>query len=304
MIKKEYFIIGDVHGYASKLKELLVHLGFQLLNGVYVHPEKKKAIFVGDYIDRGTEEEAVIDIVRGMVKADSGIALMGNHEFNAICYATKGVDGFIRRHNEKNRMQHQAFLDEYPFGTEKHTDVINWFKTLPLFFEDENLRVIHAAWVSSHIEKIRPHLSKGNTLNSDLLLQFESKNWVYDTIETLLKGVEYKLPNKMVWNDKDGVERDSMRFNWFKSVDSVTYKNCALSIPDYVDLPDIEIENADVPYNENEVVFFGHYWMTGVPEIQTPQTACVDYSVAKGGNLICYHWKGEKTLNNSNFIVK
>lgn len=303
VLKKEYFIIGDVHGYASNLKKLLLKLGFELINNAFIHPEKKKAVFVGDYIDRGQEEEKVIDIVRSMVKADSAIALMGNHEFNAICYATKGENGYIRKHTEKNTHQHQAFLDEYPFGTEKHRDAIEWFKTLPIYFEDEGLRVIHAAWVTSHVEKIKPHLGNNNTLTNKLIQEFEEKGWVYETLETLLKGVEYELPDGMTWTDRDGVERNTMRYNWFKTVENVTYKNCALSIPDYVELPDSAIKNGEDPYDEDPVVFFGHYWMTGNPSIQTEKTACVDYSVAKGGELVCYHWQGENVLNNENFIL-
>lgn len=301
-MKQEYFIVGDVHGYASNLINLLKKLGFELVNNAYMHPEKKKVIFVGDYIDRGTEEESVIDIVRAMVKADSAIALMGNHEFNAICFATKGENGFIRKHTEKNIMQHQAFLDEYPFGSEKHRDAINWFKTLPIYFETEGLRVIHAAWVNSHIEKIKPYLGLNNTLTNKLIYEFEKKGWVYDTLETLLKGVEYDLPDGFVWKDKDGIERNSMRFNWFVPTNKVTYANCALSMPDYVELPDVSIEDAEQPYNDEELVFFGHYWMSGTPQRQTPKTACVDYSVAKGGELVCYHWKGETEISNDNFI--
>lgn len=302
-MNKEYFVIGDVHGYASHLSKLLNKLGFRKINGSYVHPEKKKAIFVGDYIDRGVEEEKVIDIVRSMVKADSAIALMGNHEFNAICYATKSDAGnYVRKHSDKNTHQHQAFLDEYPFGTEKHRDAIEWFKTLPLFFEDEGLRVVHAAWIQKDIDFLRPLLKMNNTLDNDLILKYGEEGDVYKSLETILKGVEYVLPNGMKWSDRDGVERNTMRYNWFKTVDHVTYKNCALSIPDYVSLPDIEIENVDMPYDDNEVVFFGHYWMSGNPQIQTSKTACVDYSVAKGGELVCYHWKGESELTNENFV--
>jgi hypothetical protein len=29
--------------------------------------------------------------------------------------------------------------------------------------------------------------------------------------------------------------------------------------------------------------------------------ACLDYSVAKGGNLVAYRWSGEKELTEKNF---
>ncbi len=296
-----YNIIGDIHGYASHLVKLLEKMGYQLINGVYIHPEQIKVVFVGDYIDRGNQEKSVIDIVKAMVEAGSAIALMGNHEYNAICYATKMNGEYLRKHTKKNTMQHQAFLDEYPFGSPEYLETIEWFKTLPIFFEEGELRVVHAAWVSSEVEKIKPLLNNDNTITEALLVEVEKENWVYDSMEVLLKGVEYTLPNNMEWKDKDGVGRNTMRFNWFKPVDKVTYKNCALSIPDYVDLPDELIENAEPPYNEKEVVFFGHYWMTGTPKTETNKIACVDYSVAKGGSLVAYQWRGETELTEDNF---
>ena len=48
--------IGDIHGHADKLEELLVKLGYVKVNGAYSHPERK-ALFVGDYIDRGPKIE-------------------------------------------------------------------------------------------------------------------------------------------------------------------------------------------------------------------------------------------------------
>ena len=45
-------IIGDVHGQASKLEALLEGMGYRLKAGAFQHPHRR-AIFVGDYIDRG-----------------------------------------------------------------------------------------------------------------------------------------------------------------------------------------------------------------------------------------------------------
>ena len=46
--------IGDIHGHADKLQELLTKLGYSYINGVYSH-HQRKALFVGDYIDRGPQ---------------------------------------------------------------------------------------------------------------------------------------------------------------------------------------------------------------------------------------------------------
>jgi hypothetical protein len=93
-----------------------------------------------------------------------------------------------------------------------------------------------------------------------------------------------------------------MRFNWFSEQKVVSYKNCSLTIPDYVELPDTEINSSHTIYNDRTPVFFGHYWMRGNPKIQSDNAVCVDYSVAKGGLLTAYQLNGKEKLSDDNFI--
>jgi predicted MPP superfamily phosphohydrolase len=66
-------------------------------------------IFLGDYIDRGPEIQKVLQIVRGMVDRGNAIALMGNHEFNAMAsHAPDGKGDFyanIARKKSRNTGQ-------------------------------------------------------------------------------------------------------------------------------------------------------------------------------------------------------
>ncbi|MBL0340920.1 MAG: metallophosphoesterase [Bacteroidetes bacterium] len=77
--------IGDIHGHADKLKALLTKLGYSNKKGSYSHLERK-ALFVGDYIDRGPKIRETLAIVKSMVDCGNAIALMGNHEYNALCF--------------------------------------------------------------------------------------------------------------------------------------------------------------------------------------------------------------------------
>lgn len=43
-------------------------------------------IFLGDFIDRGPKIRETLQIVRAMVDAGTALAVMGNHEYNAICF--------------------------------------------------------------------------------------------------------------------------------------------------------------------------------------------------------------------------
>lgn len=78
-----YDLIGDIHGFASELKCLLRKLGYQEREGTWQHPERR-VIFLGDFVDRGPEQVETIQIAQRMVEEGYALAVMGNHEFNAV----------------------------------------------------------------------------------------------------------------------------------------------------------------------------------------------------------------------------
>ncbi|WP_372663711.1 polynucleotide kinase-phosphatase [Amycolatopsis kentuckyensis] len=69
-------VIGDVHGCAAELEELLAELGYA--DGV--HPDGRTAVFVGDLVDRGPDTPGVLRRVMGMAAAGSALVVCGNHE--------------------------------------------------------------------------------------------------------------------------------------------------------------------------------------------------------------------------------
>lgn len=130
-----YDIIGDIHGHADELEQLLQNLGYEASRGYYRHHERK-VIFVGDYIDRGPKIKETLQIVKDMVEQQQAIALMGNHEFNSILYNTKDADGkYLREHSEKNKHQHLHTLEQFEVHQEEYNSYIEWFKTFPISFE-------------------------------------------------------------------------------------------------------------------------------------------------------------------------
>ena len=74
-------IIGDVHGCADELEELLADLGYGRDDeGVWRHPEGRKAIFLGDLVDRGPRIPDTLRLVMGMVRAETALCVPGNHD--------------------------------------------------------------------------------------------------------------------------------------------------------------------------------------------------------------------------------
>lgn len=308
-IKEQYDIIGDIHGYASTLIQLLKDLGYEKNgSGIFSHNERK-VVFLGDFIDRGKEESSVINIVRPMIDNGLALAVMGNHEFNAICYHTNhpATAKPLRVHSPKNTKGHQAFLDEYPVGDEETQDVIDWFKTLPLFIELDGFRVIHACWHDETLEEIKPQLNRDNTLSDNLFIEAcEAGSSEYDAIETLLKGIEISLPEGSQFADKDGNIRTDIRVKWWRE-GAKTYRDYA-QVPDNQlhNIPDTVLPKAIInpEYSiTNKPVFVGHYWFSGIPKILKSNVACLDYSIGNKEKLVCYRWnKGDKNLVNNQFV--
>ncbi len=73
-------IIGDVHGCHEELMELLIKLGYtELPGGAWAHAERK-AIFVGDLVDRGPKVPEVVRLVMESVKGGAALCVPGNHD--------------------------------------------------------------------------------------------------------------------------------------------------------------------------------------------------------------------------------
>jgi hypothetical protein len=295
-----YDIIGDIHGHAEELEQLLKSLGYTTHGKGYQHASRK-VVFVGDFVDRGPAIARVIEIVRAIVSDGNGHAAMGNHEFNAIAFHTPKPDrsgGHFREHSQKNLTQHDATLKQ--LTTSQLSDALAWFKQLPVALELDGIRVAHAAWQTRDIQCIENSLRRIGLFNQDFLTEAENKQRpLYRAIENVLKGPELKLPGSETISDKGGHSRSSVRIKWYESGAGRTYREHHLggdNVPDIkIDpqhLAELEVYPADAA-----PLFIGHYWMSGAPAPLAPNVACTDYSVAKDGKLVAYRWDGEKTLS-------
>jgi protein phosphatase len=82
-------ILGDVHGCLDELIALLQKLGYQVFAQPDVHgcpdvvvgpPPGRKAVFVGDLVDRGPNSSGVLRLVMNMVEAGTALCVLGNHD--------------------------------------------------------------------------------------------------------------------------------------------------------------------------------------------------------------------------------
>lgn len=79
--KPPFDIIGDIHGCYDELVELLAALGYASnTEGVWAHSEGRRALFVGDLVDRGEKTVQVARLVMDMTAAGNALCVPGNHD--------------------------------------------------------------------------------------------------------------------------------------------------------------------------------------------------------------------------------
>ena len=140
-------IIGDVHGCADELEDLLQTLGYRVSwsgddrerRVEVVPPPGRKAVFVGDLVDRGPRTPDVLRIAMSMVESGSGHVVMGNHDRKLL----RWIDG------RKVQVSHglQDSIDqlaaEDPGFKRRARDFIDSMRS-HLWFDGGKLAVAHA----------------------------------------------------------------------------------------------------------------------------------------------------------------
>jgi protein phosphatase len=84
-------IIGDIHGCFDELQALLQQLGYQIsvhqepvISYDVSHPQGRKAVFLGDLVDRGPNVPAVLRIIMDMVTAGTALCIPGSHDVKLL----------------------------------------------------------------------------------------------------------------------------------------------------------------------------------------------------------------------------
>lgn len=294
-----YDIIGDVHGHADALEKLLIKLGYQKSDGIYSN-KNRKVIFLGDFIDRGPKVRETLQLAKAMVDAGSAFAVMGNHEFNFLCYNRRLDDGtYLRSHNADNNHQVKSTLAAFEGRAEELGQYLNWFKELPLYLEFEGFRVVHACWKPDVIKALQREL-KDNRLTDELLLEAGSKGTkLYELVETALKGVE--VPVIESFKDSDGKIRNEARVKWWLNPEKLTQQEYFFR-SDSSETLSKELKSSWYYPSSEKPVFIGHYWKTGEIKFEAENVCCVDYSIAKGGKLVAFRLNDDADLSSGTFV--
>lgn len=140
-------IIGDIHGCSGELKELLSKLGYkENENGIPVHPDGRKVIFLGDFCDRGYDNVGVLKTAMGMVKNGNAFSVVGNHEAKLLKYLN-GKNVQLINGLDKTAGELSAESDDFKEEVRKFLDsLISHY-----VFDDGKLVVSHAGIKEEYI---------------------------------------------------------------------------------------------------------------------------------------------------------
>ena len=302
-------LIGDVHGHADSLLRLLTTLDYELVDDVPRH-RSRTAVFLGDYIDRGPAVRRTVEIVRGMVERGDAVALMGNHEYNAIAWFTPRPDRpgvSCRRHTPIRARLIAPTLESLGDSTPEWLD---WMRRLPMWMQSDRIRAVHASWNDDAVRFLGELIVPSDGVLVEPAMQATCKpgSKPFRALEQILKGEEIALPQDLTLNDPEGSPRRHIRARWFEDPAGRSYRDYAMTgdprFPETI-IPAEAIPEDFVPYGREErPIFVGHYWMQGDrPARLANNVACLDWSVARGGPMVAYRFDDEDEIDDRKFVA-
>ncbi len=294
-----YDVIGDIHGKAPLLEKLLRALGYRKGRSGAYQAHDRMAVFLGDLVDRGERQLETVRIVRSMCDAGTASCVLGNHELNAVMYATEDPSSpgrYLRRHSEANERQHEMFLKEFgDVDAPLHREWIGWFKTLPMWLRRYDFMAVHACYDPVSMTVTRAATDGTLCLEGARSLGAMSSKLssAGRAADVLLKGPEVRLPYSLKFTDKNGQSRRKMRVRWWQDSASNLYDdgislNCTKE-------EEARLRTMTPPYTRKApditgLVFIGHYWLhpTDDPRPLSQKVICCDFSAGIGGPLCAY----------------
>lgn len=139
----KFDIIGDIHGCYEELMELIERLGYELQQGIPIHPEGRQLVFVGDAMDRGPYSLKTLEFLFSIQDAGMLRYSPGNHCNKLYRYAkgnqvkiAHGLETTVAELDTLSTADRQLFLQRYR----------DFYEALPLFqqLDGGQLIVAHA----------------------------------------------------------------------------------------------------------------------------------------------------------------
>jgi len=203
------FIVGDIHGCLDMLE--------RLMRSIEWYPGADRLIFLGDFIDRGSQSKGVVDYVMGISKLSERVeCLMGNHEQILLDFMDgKDTNTFFLNGG-------LATLNSYRSDQQKYggflipDEHLAFFRSLNLLIELDDYYVVHAG--------LRPGVPMESQNPEDLL-------WIRDSFifsnfyfgKRVIFG-HTPFANPLVMENKIGLDTGAVYGNRLTCLELPTFK--------------------------------------------------------------------------------
>lgn len=131
-------VIGDIHGCSASLTLLLQEVLHQA----------DTFVFLGDYVDRGSDSKTVIDTILSLKKTNPRvIALMGNHDWLFLQHLSGQDNSLFLQVGGRQTLASYGLsptFDRAEIGRVVPLEHVAFLKSLPLFWEDQHAIYVHA----------------------------------------------------------------------------------------------------------------------------------------------------------------
>ncbi len=153
------FAIGDIHGDIDHL--------FRLLACLPTLDADDTLVFLGDYVDRGPCSAQTVQFIRELPQNTKAqvVALRGNHEDAWLRVVERGWDQFVMPPGNgclaalrsfsggpvpaENELPTEVEARQLSCGGFFPADVVEWFRLLPYWYEDDHAIYVHAGLPST-----------------------------------------------------------------------------------------------------------------------------------------------------------
>jgi hypothetical protein len=295
-------VIGDIHGKRAALERLLTRLGYENLSGVWRHPGGRRAVFVGDIVDRGEDIPGSLKLVKAMVDHGEAFVVLGNHEYGLLAWYTRNPDGEPRK---KHRPHYLSYMEASVRHFDAHPDdrevYLAWFRAMPLTLAIGGARFVHAYWDEAAVAAggVGRHLDDHGWSEP----RFPKRK--KERVDLLIKGPETNLPEGVCLVDRQGISRTRARISWWLVHQARDLR--ALMRPDSPDLEGVPVPDKlrryPPPDRDEPPLFFGHYGFRACPGLLGPNFTCVDFQGEQADQIGAYRWSGEATLHPENLVI-
>ena len=219
MSQRKIFAIGDIHGCAQQLAALLDRLPFDR--------KRDTLVFLGDYINRGPDTKAVLDILLDLKGSCADIHfLKGNHEQELLEYTATGNVDALRTLRE---MGIEATVESYGGRIHSLTGLglfpvehRDFLQTLDFFHLEDNYLFIHAdinkellrCPIEESEHRLQRHVMEAGLLSSRRLARETTT-----AIDTLIVFGHIPFASPLVLNDRIGIDTGAVYGNMLTALE-------------------------------------------------------------------------------------